>query len=432
MTKQSKVRQGRNSKKAGAYWRRALDAAHLSVTSLGFVALLSAPAFANPQGGTVIAGSASISGGAGTLNVQQNSSKAIINWQSFDIRAGETTNFLQPSASAIALNRIHDANPSQILGNLNPNGVFFGQGSKVDVGGLVVSTHNITNKDFLSGNYNFNILGNPDASIINEGTIVVSDTGAAAFVAPHLRNQGLIQARLGSVALGAGGAYTLDLYGDELISFQVGGEITQLASASDGALIENGGTIAADGGTVVLTARAAQDLIENAVNMDGVVRAQTIGQQEGKIILGGGVGDVRVTGVLDATGQTANEAGGSIELSGGAVYADGLLDASSAQAAGGSIEVTGTQWASLGGALVADGAAGGGSVSVETGGLSFAGAISATGGAGQGGFVTLSSSGDILEFSTAWIDASGATGGKIKTTGGAQLTSSATYAADQL
>ena len=78
----------------------------------------------------------------------------------------------------------------------------------------------------MAGRYNFNIPGRPDASIVNKGTITASSGGFAALVAPGVRNSGTITATLGTVALAVpGNSFTLDMYGDKLITLAVGDSI---------------------------------------------------------------------------------------------------------------------------------------------------------------------------------------------------------------
>src|SRR5258708_38465862 len=115
--------------------------------------LLAGPVWANPQGGSVAAGSASIAASApGRVDVNQTSDRLIVNWQGFSISPGEITRFNQPSSSSVALNRVVGGDPSVILGQLsangrlllvNPNGVLFGAGSRVDVAGLIATTANL-------------------------------------------------------------------------------------------------------------------------------------------------------------------------------------------------------------------------------------------------------------------------------------------------
>jgi filamentous hemagglutinin family protein len=93
-----------------------------------------------------------------------NTPGTIINWQSFNIGAGEITRFIQQGSDSAVLNRIVGQDPTKILGALqsngkvfliNPNGILFGQGSRVDVNGLVASTLNMSDADFLAGKKNF-------------------------------------------------------------------------------------------------------------------------------------------------------------------------------------------------------------------------------------------------------------------------------------
>lgn len=283
---------------------------------------------ANPKGGVIVGGAATIATPTADHTViTQTTDKAAINWQSFNIGAGQHTQFIQPSASSITLNRVVGGNPSEILGRLsangtimlvNPDGILFGRNSRVDVAGLVASTHDIRTDDFMAGKFNFNIPGKPNASVVNLGTINIADTGIAAFVAPGVRNDGAIIARLGKVTMASANGFTLDLYGDDLVHLVVDDKVATQAIGPDGqplnAAVDNSGTIKADGGFVVLTANAAQNVVNNVVNHSGVIEARTVSQQNGKIILGGGDnGNVTVSGTIDASGQT-NETGGEIRV----------------------------------------------------------------------------------------------------------------------
>ena len=123
---------------------------------------------------------------ARTTNIQQHSQNLILNWDSYNVQANEAVNYRQPNANAQALNRILDHNPSQIFGQINangrvllvnPNGVFFKPGARVNVGGLVASGLNISDQDFLAGKYHFaNAEGNPGA-VINQGLIQAATGG---------------------------------------------------------------------------------------------------------------------------------------------------------------------------------------------------------------------------------------------------------------
>ncbi|WP_415265708.1 filamentous hemagglutinin N-terminal domain-containing protein, partial [Burkholderia ambifaria] len=87
---------------------------------------------------------------------------------------------------------------------VNPNGVMFGAGAQVNVGGLVASTQNLSDADFLAGNYRFS--GSSKQAVVNHGTLTAADGGSIALLGARVTNNGVIQAKMGSVALGAGNA----------------------------------------------------------------------------------------------------------------------------------------------------------------------------------------------------------------------------------
>jgi filamentous hemagglutinin family protein len=147
--------------------------------------------WANPTGGQIVAGSATITQpSSSTVQVNQTSQKAIIDWRSFNIAPTELTRFNQPNASAIVLNRVTGGDPSQILGSIqsngqvwliNPNGIVFGASAKIDVAGLLATTLDIANSDFMAGNYKFASTGAPAGTIVNAGQITVKSAGLAAL-----------------------------------------------------------------------------------------------------------------------------------------------------------------------------------------------------------------------------------------------------------
>ena len=186
----------------------------------------------------MVGGAATIQGQGGpAVIVNQSTSSAVINWNTFNIRANESVRFNQPSASSVALNRVVGGlGPSEIMGSLTANGrvfiinrdgILFGPGSVVNTAGFLATTNDIKNADFMAGRYNFNIPGRPDASIVNQGRITATSGGFAALVAPGVRNSGTITATLGTVALASGNSFTLDMYGDKLITLAVGDSIAQ-------------------------------------------------------------------------------------------------------------------------------------------------------------------------------------------------------------
>ncbi|WP_096698516.1 filamentous hemagglutinin N-terminal domain-containing protein [Polaromonas sp. AER18D-145] len=277
---------------------------------------LGATAYALPTGGVVAAGGASITSSASSTTITQSTANTVINWQSFGIAAGQTVQFVQPGSTSVALNRVLGADPSSIMGNLsangrvfllNPNGVLFGSGASVNVGGLVASTMSLSDAKFMAGDYSFTDAGS--GSVVNLGNITAADGGYVALMGKTVSNQGVISARLGSVVLAAGNAVTMDVAGDGLLNMSV-------AQGAVNALVENGGLIRADGGRVLLTAQAAGNLLHTAVNNTGVIQAQTIGNRNGTILLLGDMqsGTMNVGGTLDASAPNGGN-GGFIETS---------------------------------------------------------------------------------------------------------------------
>ncbi|WP_205524424.1 filamentous hemagglutinin N-terminal domain-containing protein, partial [Rhodopseudomonas sp. WA056] len=327
-----------------------------------------------PSGGSVAAGSATISSpNATTLNINQSSDRAIINWNSFSVGQGGTVNFNQPGASSATLNRVTGATPSSIAGSINapgtvllvnPNGIAITPTGTVNVGSFAASTLNIKDSDFMSGNYTFSGNG-ASAAVTNAGRINVSDGGFAALLGGQVANDGLISARLGKVGLGSGELITLDLAGDGFLSVAVPTSSLGGIVGSDGRpLVSNKGKIIADGGTVHLSAATAAGLLRDAINVPGTIRANSVGTRNGKIIIGGGAGGrVRISGRLSASGgRTAH--GGSIDVSGAKVAVSGKLKASGTT--GGRIKITGTESAKVSGEVAAKGKTGSGGVVVIT------------------------------------------------------------------
>jgi filamentous hemagglutinin family protein len=287
----------------------------LKGTVLALMAAFAPGAIALPTGGAVSAGTATIAATPGNTTINQSSQNVAINWQSFGIAAGEAVKFVQPSSSSIALNRVLGSDASSILGSLsangkvflvNPNGILFGKGAQVNVAGLVASTLNISDADFMAGRYKFS--GGGSGSIVNQGSIN-ADGGYVALLGAKVNNEGVISASLGTVALVGGNAVTLDVAGDGLLN------VTVDQGAVD-ALVSNGGLIRANGGQVLMSASAAGNLLRTVVNNTGVIEAQTLENRNGTIRLLGDMqsGTVNVGGTLDASAPNGGN-GGFIDTS---------------------------------------------------------------------------------------------------------------------
>ncbi|HSW93953.1 MAG TPA: filamentous hemagglutinin N-terminal domain-containing protein, partial [Gammaproteobacteria bacterium] len=287
---------------------------------------------ANPQGGQVTAGTATISNPNGsTVQINQSTDKAVIDWQSYNIAAHEKTQYVQPSIRSITLNRIDPANGSSIISGMisangriiliNPAGMLFTSTARVDVSGLIATTANLTNEDFMAGKFHFVQSPFWNGTIVNNGTITIRNEGLAALVAPGVENNGVIIAKMGKVVLGAGTEYTVDFYGDQMIQFGVNSEVSKPAMTADGRLlhaaVSNSGTIIANGGKVLLTAKTAGGILDNSINMSGRIEANTVAQRGGTIVLsGGGSGVVKVSGKMVAMGRHRGQQGGTVKVLG--------------------------------------------------------------------------------------------------------------------
>ena len=270
-----------------------------------------------PTGGQIVSGQGGIAQTGTSMTVTQQTDRLIAYWNTFNIGRDASVTFRQPGSSSVALNRVLGQTPSQIYGRLsangqvflvNPAGIYFSPTAQVNVRGLVASTLNITDDNFLAGNHAFARSGTA-GRIVNEGTITAADGGYVAFLSPAISNTGEIDAVNGTVAMAAGDRVNLDFAGDRLINFTI------LQGAVD-ALIENGGLIRADGGTVILSAMAAGELTRAVVNHSGVIEARTLENRSGRILLlaDGDRGTVVVGGTLDASAPNGGD-GGFIETS---------------------------------------------------------------------------------------------------------------------
>ena len=272
-----------------------------------------------PTGGQVVNGLASVTQSGNAMTVRQGSDKLVANWSTFNIGKDASVQFVQPSSSSVALNRISDSSASQIFGSLsangqvfllNPSGIVFGPTARVDVGSLVASTLDLSNENFLSGNYQFARNGLA-GSVVNQGAIQANGGAGSvvAFIAPQVSNTGSITANGGNVALAAADKVSLDFSGNGLIKVQVD-------QGTFNALAENKGLIQADGGTVIMTAKTASDLMDAVVNNEGTIQARTLQNKAGRIMLLSDMahGETRVGGSLDASAPEGGD-GGFIETS---------------------------------------------------------------------------------------------------------------------
>ncbi|MEC5127736.1 filamentous hemagglutinin N-terminal domain-containing protein [Verrucomicrobiales bacterium BCK34] len=381
--------------------------------------LFPVPLKANPSGQQVIAGNVNFQGlGTASLDINNLSQAAIINWQNFSIQNGEVTRINQ-GANAVTLNRVVSGNPTAIYGALqaaqggvmviNPNGIVVHKGGTIDVAGmLTLSTLDIKNEDFLDKGSN-RFSGGSTAGIKNYGAIT-SDGGDVVMLGSFLQNAqgGTVTANKGVVAFGAGG--------DMLVEQTVNGSTISVLGGSGS--IENSGEIS--GAAAEL--KATGNVYSLAIKNDGVVRANGYNFTGGRLTLSGGsTGRVVNTGQLYA--RNSDGSGGQVSVTGSNVTMGGSVDVSGAEAGlnGGSIDISGANVAIADTAAMTASGAIGGSVSIS--GIETAvvgGAIDATGHNGAGGAIDATAA-TLTVGSTASLDVSGATkGGTIRAGGGYQ------------
>ena len=345
---------GKGASSSGTSLTQSVAATLASFALSGMVALLhaqQAPPAVNqlPQGGVVSRGNANINtsstpAGNALMTVNQTSNRAVIDWNSFNVGANAKVQFNQPSSSAVVLNQILGNNASQIYGQIsangqvflsNPNGIYFSPTAQVDVGGLVATTGRANADDFMAGKSVFNRAG-ATGSVVNDGQLNAALGGYIALLAPEVRNQGVIVAQAGTVALASGEAITLNFNG---AGTGLAGITTTPQTIA--ALVENRSAVVAEGGYIVLSAHALASLQGSVVKNSGQLSASSLSTKGGKIVLMADSIVLTGTSRIDANGAT----GGGTVLAGGDWQGSGdtRLAVQVTMDAGATIEANATQ-----------------------------------------------------------------------------------------
>ena len=251
-------------------------------------------AWAEPSGPQVIHGGVNIQNIGPTTQINQTTDRAIINWNGFNIDVHELVRFVQPNQLSVILNRVVGADPSNILGQLqangrvfltNPNGIVFGPNARVDVGGLMATTLNLSDQDFLAGRYH--LTQDPSkglAAVVNQGELRVAEGGFLLLVAPMVDNQGVIVAKAGQVGLVGSSDATINFDGQGLVEIRV--PQAQIANP----------------GTVALAPQAVSEVLRQVVADPEIVEAGRLPRGEGLVIQEGSVEAGRV--LLNSTQAT--------------------------------------------------------------------------------------------------------------------------------
>lgn len=228
------------------------------------------------------------------LLINQSQPRAIIDWQSFNIGANAWVRFdQQKKTDWIALNRIYDANPSQIYGKLtadgkvyliNRNGILFGPGSQVNVHSLVVSSLRLDADDavFLDASKGVSLRFRDDGSgggspgaVSNHGAIGTDSLGSVFLIGPQAENGGTITTPLGQIGLIAGADVSLQ----PDTNFGTSRSALVVTVNRNPGLASNleGGRLVSDSGLA--------GMYGSEVRQDGLIRAVTAIKRNGRIEL---------------------------------------------------------------------------------------------------------------------------------------------------
>ncbi|MBI3938634.1 MAG: filamentous hemagglutinin N-terminal domain-containing protein, partial [Betaproteobacteria bacterium] len=355
------------------------------IISLAVVSCFAAElAYANPTGPSVVAGQVGFATQGKLLSIT-NTPGSIINWQGFSIARDEITRFLQQSAASGVLNRVTGGDPSAILGALqsngrvfliNPAGIMFGSSAQIDVAGLVASTLNLSDADFLAGRYRFTEV--PGAGgIANQGSITTSSGGFVYLIAPDVSNSGIIKSPQGEILLAAGKSVELvnpltpelrvQITAPDNEAVNVGQLIAQSGRIGMYAgLIRQGGVanantaVMGENGKIVF--RAVKDVTLEA----GSVTTAS-GPSGGSVTVQSQTGTTLVAGSVEAKGLGSPPSEGGVAQSAGVVSSSegGVAQSAGVVGKGGTVQILGNKVGLIDNARVdASGETGGGTVLV--------------------------------------------------------------------
>jgi filamentous hemagglutinin family protein len=301
-------------------------------------------AWSAPEGGQIVAGQGAVSHLDNETRIQQASERLSIDWKSFDLNSDERIQFIQPTSSSIAFNRILSDKGSLIQGRIdangqvvliNPNGLIFTEGASVNAGGLIASALQMNDQDYLNGKFTIKALEGSEGRVINSGLLNAAAGGNISLLGKSVENKGLISAQLGSVNLAAGKGAVLTFDPNGLVGVRVTEAVLQKDLGVDVAVV-NSGEIQAEGGKVLITASTSKDIFSKAVNVSELTAAKSaVVNDDGSFTLGAGA-DVKNTGTVDVSSHVA---AGEVVLIGDNISQQGRISADSETGNAGRIEI---------------------------------------------------------------------------------------------
>ena len=393
-----------------------------------------------PSGGQVVDGGASISQSGDTLNIDQSTDKAVIDWNSFSVGKGNTVNFNQPASDSATLNRVTGNFTSEIAGQINangsvflvnPNGILITADGVIDTGNFVASTLDIDNNDFMKGDYTFTKSGQ-NGVVDNRGSIAVDDGGFVALLGGAVKSDGTVRAHVGKVGFAGGEKIVMSFGNNDFLRVEVPTDKWDKLTDSQGnkvlTTVDLGGTIESRGGFIDIAVADAADILRQSISISGVVSANTVSSTDGVISISGGSLGVLGNGRITADADYGNA--GTINIDVDSIDGNGQFSAASQNGTGGTIKVSLQQGADL-----TDGTSFDVSGRTAGGTLSFIGGLSGKGGSkilgsidfkadstdGKGGYIDISNKGGLVGLFSGTISASGKTqGGRIRLGGAFQ------------
>ncbi|MCW9717402.1 two-partner secretion domain-containing protein [Avibacterium sp. 21-599] len=283
--------------------------------SLITLAVLSNSALANsieenalPKNHHITQGSAEISSNGNAMNINQHSDRVSIDWESFNIGKQASVTFKQPNSSSIAYNRVTGADISTIQGKLNangrvflsnPNGIIFTKDAQVNVGALLATTKEIEKltekptRSYSRDELRFKRKKQQEGEIRNDGIVQAQE--AIYLVGDKVKNNGKLEV-IGKpeevIQLSYSGKIdginvknkTVFLAASDNFDFDLSNFSISLTGKDVAGLIENNGAIISND-RIVLTAKGEEQLKHAAVNNNGLLEANNITIEGGKIVL---------------------------------------------------------------------------------------------------------------------------------------------------
>ena len=260
----------------------------------------------------------------GTLNINQISSSATIEWNTFNVGSKASVYFNQPTNTSSIYNDVRNGR-SIINGKIyangklflhNPSGIYLGPYSAVQGQGIVLSTLNLLNKNSQTQEHFY--ASQSDANLETQGLI---EAGYVTLISSSIKQLGTIKAT-GDVQLAASDEVYLKILPNSQLTVKV--EPSEIQTALD-----NQGGIISSQGQVFLKSDITQSFVDQSINHSNLQATELVNDN----------------GIFKLVSNSGNIKANNIQLSSGkrgATSNSGVLDAST-DFDGGIISIEGNQ-----------------------------------------------------------------------------------------